>query len=105
MQVIKSTNPTTFKVGDIFYECQYGANLEARVTEAPTLKTLEDGRRQWSWTAENTQNGEKIEYLVTEGLEHYGPRIYEEPQYFRFRDEELFYPLVGELALKEQDHG
>lgn len=30
---------------------------------------------QWSLTATNTTNNE-IGFLVTEGLEHYGPRLY-----------------------------
>lgn len=105
MQKIQDTNPATFKVGDIFYECQSGANIEARVIEAPKKLVTGDGQTQWSWAAENTQNGERIDYLMTEGLPHYGPRLYREPQYCRFHNGELVFPLLGRAlaALKEQD--
>lgn len=105
MQIIQDTNPATFKVGDVFYECQSGANIEARVVEAPKMTRTDDGKTQWSWVAENTQNGERIDYLLTEGMTHYGPRLYRSPQYVRFRDGELIFPLVGAPALKEQEHG
>lgn len=82
-------------VGDVFYECEMGMNIEARVTEAPKISGDFEGRNQWSWKAENTQSGDVISYLLTDGLSHYGPYIYREPQYARVVSGEMVFPLVG----------
>lgn len=83
-------------VGDVFYECEMFMNVEARVTEAPTSSTSEPGgHTQWRWKAENTQNGEEINYLLTERMSHYGPYIYREPQYARIVDGQPVFPLLG----------
>jgi hypothetical protein len=85
----------SLKVGDVIYECEAGMNIEARVTEAPTETGYVDGRKQWQWKAVNTQCGEEINYLLTEGLSHYGPRLYRNPQYCRFSEGEMTFPLFG----------
>ena len=87
----------TLKVGDVIYECEYGTNIEVRITSEP-VQVPGGGyewRTQWQWTAENTQNGEPIAYLLTEGLSHYGPRLYREPQYSRIVDGEWTIRLLG----------
>lgn len=66
----------TLKKDQIFYECQYGKNLEFVVVTEPTC---DNGK--WEWTARNTKSNEIINFLITEGYEHYGPRIYSQPQY------------------------
>ena len=87
------------KVGDVFYECEYGANIRARVTTAPVIDTTSwEGKRQLRWEAENTESGEPISYLLTEGLDHYGPRIYDEPQYGYIKDGKWVTPFVGAAA-------
>lgn len=88
-------SPSDIKVGDIFYECEAGMNIEAKVTVAPIVSNEFEGRKQWSWKAENTQNGDTIDYLITEGLEHYGPRLYRQPQYCRVSNGEISFPLLG----------
>jgi hypothetical protein len=84
------------KVGDVFYECEMGLNIEARVTSLPVASNdNSEGRRVLRWNAVNTQNGEPIAYLLTEGLDHYGPRIYDQPQYGGMRNGEFVFPLLG----------
>lgn len=85
----------SLKVGDVLFECQYGANISARVVIEPVAGTGYEGRRTLAWKAENTEDGTPIDYGLTEGLEHYGPRIYSEPQYAVFRDGKATFPLVG----------
>ena len=69
---VKASN---LNVGDVFYECERGQNLRMTVVE-PVIH--ENG--QWVWIAED-DSGEKFDYLITDGYEHYGPQIYSEPQY------------------------
>jgi hypothetical protein len=82
--------------GDIFYECEMGMNIRARVLTAPTVTGDEvNGKRILRWEAENTETREPISYMLTEGLDHYGPRIYDQPQYARWNGDRLEFPLVG----------
>lgn len=92
---IRDSEISSLAIGDIIYECEMGMNIEARVTSSPTETTTDDGKRQWRWTAENTQNGKVINYLLTEGMSHYGPRLYRMPQYCKFVDGEITFPLMG----------
>lgn len=93
---IPDTEIKGLEIGDVIYECEMFHNVEARVTSKPVLSGTLDGRNQWKWEAENTQNGEKISYLLTEGLPHYGPRLYRSPQYCRTVNGEMAFPLYGE---------
>jgi hypothetical protein len=67
--------PEDLYIGSVFYECEYGMNLRM-VTE--TRPIFENG--QWKWTARDPDD-ELTYYLVTEGYEHYGPKLYSEPIY------------------------
>ena len=81
--------PNELNVGDIFYECQSGMNIEAKVVTQPTSENIDISgkeRIQWKWLAVNTTTKEEIDYCLTEGLEHYGPRLYSEPQYVYVKD-------------------
>lgn len=98
MTSIRDEDIMSLKVGDVIYECEGGMNLEARVTEAPTEAEGFEGRKKWAWTAINTQTGEEISYLLTEGLSHYGPRLYRQPQYCRFVNGEMDFPLLGAVS-------
>ena len=73
-------NYKDLEIGDVFYECQSGHNLKMTVKTAPVIK---DG--QMTWIAQNTL-GDEVDYLVTEGLERYGPRLYDSPQYVSIKD-------------------
>ena len=64
------------KSGDVFYEYSHGHGIKAVVLSEPVLK---DG--QWRWLAENAADGREISYLVTVGMEHYGPDLYKSPAY------------------------
>ena len=78
------TKPSELNVGDIFYECQSGTNIKAKVTTQPKSKKVTLAGKecvQWEWTALNVTTDVKINYCLTEGFEHYGPRLYNEPQY------------------------
>lgn len=67
------------EVGDIFYECEYGVGITLETTTKP-IRT-EDG--QWKWTAEivdtscnkSFEVGTAVDYMITEGFAHYGPKI------------------------------
>lgn len=87
------------KVGNIFYECQYGINIEFEVSEVPvssTVNLMGKERTQWTWKAK-TKKGIEEDFLLTEGLEHYGPKLYRAPQYVKVRkDGSLYYPGVDD---------
>jgi len=93
---IKDSQIKDLKIGNITYECQYGYNIKAKVTSEPEQVCGVDEKPAWKWKAVNTQNGEEIEYMLTEGLSHYGPRLYWMPQYAKFDKEKGFvYELYG----------
>lgn len=88
------------KVGEVFFECEYGMNLRARVTEAPTVGTVTfqnetKERRTVKFEAVNTETNNTISYLVTEGMGAYGPRLYTHPQYGYVKDNAFRMPLLG----------
>lgn len=96
MTSIRDDEVPALAMGDVFYECEAGFNIEARVLTAPVEDEKKvDGLRSWTWEAENTQDGSKINYRLTERLSHYGPRLYRSPQYATFKDGELSFKLVG----------
>ncbi|MDW9528115.1 hypothetical protein GOB39_00540 [Sinorhizobium meliloti] len=95
MSSIPDAEIKNLAVGEVFYECEMFMNVEARVTEAPTPAGEMEGRPQWRWKAVNTQNGKEIDYLLTEGFSHYGPRLYRRPQYARLVDGKPEFPLLG----------
>ena len=66
------------KIGDTFWECGYRTNVEYTVTDPPKVDTVyfEDREvNQWAWKAIST-DGNEIDFLITEGFEHYGPKLY-----------------------------
>lgn len=80
----------TMKNGDVFYECEYGRNYEFIVVTEPKCDN-----NKWTWTAKNTKTDQIVEYLITEGYEHYGPRIYSQPQYVKMVNGEMVF-LINE---------
>lgn len=95
--MINDLQVAQFKPGDVFYECEYGLNIEARVVSRPLEGWSNSlGRRQWRFTAVNVHNGVPIDYLVTEGYSHYGPRLYREPQYATVKDGKATFKFVGQ---------
>ena len=73
------------KMGDVFYEYNpYAAGtLMYTVTEEPESQLVDllgNDMTQWKWVGTD-ENGNKRNFLVTEGLEHYGPKLSYEPDY------------------------
>lgn len=64
-------------IGDIHYEFEYGIGTKCKVISKP--RRNKEGK--WTWQAENLKNGSVIDYLVTEGFEHYGPNLYDYEAY------------------------
>jgi len=70
--------PSELNIGDIFYECEAGMNLKMTVVEEVIHES-----GQWRWASEDI-DGNRFDYLITDGYEHYGPKIYSEPQYMKY---------------------
>lgn len=70
-------HPSKLNIGDVFYECEAGMNLKMTVVEEVIHES-----GQWRWIAEDI-DGTRFDYLITDGYEHYGQKIYSEPQYMR----------------------
>lgn len=84
------------QVGDVYYECEMGLNIHIKVTSAPVLDETGEGRERIEWDAINIVNNEAIHYLSTRGYDHYGPYLYDQPQYITIRGGEITYNLMGE---------
>lgn len=70
------------KKGDVVFECSQYGSIEVRVDSPVKFK---DGK----WTFKGSTPDGKTDFLVTQGMEHYGPRFYDEPIYFpveRFKE-------------------
>ena len=69
------------KVGEVYYESSQYGNIKFTVKSAP-VETYNEGlqRNQIRWVGA-VEGSEDIHFLTTEGLEHYGPRIYDFPAY------------------------
>jgi hypothetical protein len=63
------------QIGDEFRETAYGMTVELRVCTKPTNGEGFDGRPKLEWIAEDKTTGRKVEYMITKGLEHYGPQL------------------------------
>lgn len=68
-------DPTTLKVGDVFYECAYGNCVKFTVTSDAIV---ENDQIKWKASSENIT---ETDFLITKGYEHYGPKIYSSPAY------------------------
>lgn len=65
------------EVGDVIYECEYGQCLQVEIETKPALE-----HGQWTWKGKVLNARPRtIDYLVTAGMEHYGPKLYYEPPY------------------------
>ena len=68
------------EVGDVHYEYGYAQRAEMVVIEAPVETKNDEGKRVWKWKSE-LENGEVINYMVTEGWEHYSSNLYDYEAY------------------------
>jgi hypothetical protein len=66
------------KVGDIIYQSNQRVTMEVEVKTSPEFKQ-NDAYLQWSFIGK-TCDGE-IEFMETEGLEHYGPKLSRQVDY------------------------
>lgn len=65
-----------FEVGEQYMECSGYGDISFEVITKP--KVMKSGKyTQVSFEAISLDSGEPIGYLLTKGLEHYGPRIYD----------------------------
>ena len=62
-------------VGDVHYEYFLGQSLRVTVTEKPK-KIISGDYTQFEWKAKS-DDGRAITYLITKGLAHYGPELYD----------------------------
>lgn len=78
--IIRYNEIKNLKEGDIVYECSYGKNIEIIITSNP-IETFNEKleKNQISWTG--IYGNQHIDFLVTEGMEHYGPQLYHSPAY------------------------
>lgn len=65
------------QVGDIHYEFEYGIGIKCEVISKPVRTVNEDGEGVWTWKAKNLTTMKEINYLVTEGYEHYSSNLYD----------------------------
>lgn len=82
-------------VGDRFYESEYGLNIWAEIESLPFIKEVEMGgtigpRRQITFQALNVGTDGYIDYMITEGMEHYGCKLYLEPEMIVIRNDGEF---------------
>lgn len=77
--IIKTKGDTLeIAVGVEFIERQYvnGPMVHAVVMTEPEVIVDKEGRRKFRWTARIIPSGYKVDYLVSEGYEAYGPGLY-----------------------------
>jgi len=65
------------KIGDIHYEFELAYGCESEVISLPVRS--DDG--YWTWQSKNLLSGKVIKYGVREGMEHYGPNLYDYKAY------------------------
>lgn len=69
--------PKDLDVGMRFVEHDsFCGSVTCEVTEKPVEGEGHEGRSTWKWKAKNVETGREIDYMITEGFEHYGPHIY-----------------------------
>ena len=89
---------TSLKNNDVFFECECGMNSEYRVTE--NIK-FNDARDAISWKGVNTNTNEIVEFMIREDYQHYGPKIYKEPQYVSMNEnDELGFQILDGRFIK-----
>lgn len=77
-------DPKNLKIGELLYEYGYGHEIVSEVITTPISKEVDMGDKfykQWSWKSKVVDSDSTIDYLITIGLEHYGPNIYDYPAY------------------------
>lgn len=74
------------KAGMSIWECEYGINIPLLVLEDAVENTDSQGTF-WICKVQNIRHGSKMNLMVREGYEHYGPKLYDEPAYFDGNEE------------------
>lgn len=65
------------KIGDIHYEFSYNIGIKCEVITSP----VRSEKGVWTWKSKNLKNGNIIDYVVTEGMEHYSSNLYDYQAY------------------------
>lgn len=74
------TDISKLEVGDIIYENAYGESEEVEITSKP-VKTYSESLQANQWTFTGKTGRSNGDFLITEGQEHYGPNLTDEPEY------------------------
>lgn len=75
------------EVGDVLVESSQYGDIYFKVASEPVVEYVSGlDRSQVSFDGVSLKSGDTINYLLTEGLEHYGPRIYREPAYMSAKE-------------------
>ena len=67
------------KRDDVVYECEHGENVKFIALEDVHQK--EGDLEWWEFKARRVSTGEVVVMGVREGFDHYGPKLYKEPEY------------------------
>lgn len=89
-------NVNDLKDGTIFYECRSGYNAKYILVDDVVINEVEihdKQHKQYKWKALHEKSNTVTDFLITEGFEHYGPRLYTSPQYCSFKDGEMQFKL------------
>lgn len=71
------------QIGDEYYECSGRGGNNSYTVEVAPIQKVENDLIQLEWTAKNS-SGDIKKFLITKGMEHYGPKLYEHPVYLSF---------------------
>jgi hypothetical protein len=80
MKAVFDKRPTTkggivleeINIGDVQFEYEYGVGIRSVVQTKP----VRNDKGQWFWQNKIESNEQVINYLVAEGMSHYGPNLY-----------------------------
>ncbi len=68
------------KIGDILYESEMGMEIQFEVISKPVIEN--DGERDTAtWNGKVIPEGKIVEYVVTDGYQHYCSYITKEPRF------------------------
>ena len=68
-------HPSKIHKGDLLWECSQYGSIQIEILTEPEHEV-----DKWTWKAK-TPGSNLMDYLITDGLEHYGPKIYAGPVY------------------------
>lgn len=73
------------KKGSVFYEVAYGRTYTFTLIEEPTRLEDVDNHPRWTFKGRGV-SGNIQEFVITEGFEHYGPKLYDKIDGFPYNE-------------------